>query len=119
MIGNGDAHFKNWSIIYPDGINPSLSPLYDVVPTVLYIPNDDLGLNLNGSRAFEDVTPARFERMGERTGFGAQEARRRATDTAIRVLDSWSVLGEHLAPDPYRRLTDRLKALPLASAITS
>lgn len=114
LVGNGDAHLKNWSVTYPDGKNPSLSPLYDVVPTVLYLPTDDLGLKLNGSRAFADVTPASFERMGERTGFGAGEARSRASEAAVRVLDSWSILKQSLSSDQYQRLTDRLGTLPLA-----
>lgn len=114
LVGNGDAHLKNWSVTYPDGMNPSLSPLYDVVPTVLYIPTDDLGLKLNGSRSFEDVTPASFERIGERTGFGAGAARRRAADAAMRVLDSWKILKESMINDHYRRLTDRIETLAIA-----
>jgi hypothetical protein len=26
LIGNGDAHLKNWSLTYPDGIHVRLSP---------------------------------------------------------------------------------------------
>jgi len=36
LSGNADAHAKNWSLIYPDGVHPRLSPLYDVVCTVAY-----------------------------------------------------------------------------------
>ncbi len=36
ISGNGDAHVKNWALIYPDGIHPRLSPVYDVVATVAY-----------------------------------------------------------------------------------
>lgn len=115
LIGNGDAHLKNWSVTYPDAMNPSLSPLYDVVPTVLYIPADNLGLKLNGSRSFEDVTTASFARIGELTGFGAENARKRAADASARVLDSWSVLRGPLIEDHYQRLTSRLDSLPLAN----
>lgn len=114
LVGNGDAHLKNWSVTYPDGMNPELSPVYDVVPTVLYLPQDDLGMKLNGSRSFEDVFPSSFRRMGELTGFGAQEAEKRAADAAMRVLDSWSVLAETLDDARFRQLTERLQALPLA-----
>lgn len=38
LVGNGDAHVKNWTFIYPDGSRPQLSPAYDIVPTVLYVP---------------------------------------------------------------------------------
>lgn len=31
LMGNTDAHLKNWALIYPDGRTPRLSPLYDPV----------------------------------------------------------------------------------------
>lgn len=43
LSGNGDAHVKNWSILYPDGIHARLSPLYDFLATIAY---PRLGVNL-------------------------------------------------------------------------
>ena len=37
LIGNGDMHLKNWSLLYLDGRTPVLSPAYDFVSTVHYI----------------------------------------------------------------------------------
>lgn len=31
LLGNTDAHLKNWALVYPDGQQPELSPLYDPV----------------------------------------------------------------------------------------
>ncbi|HWU86018.1 MAG TPA: type II toxin-antitoxin system HipA family toxin, partial [Kofleriaceae bacterium] len=31
LIGNGDAHLKNWSLTYPDGVHARISPAYDLV----------------------------------------------------------------------------------------
>ncbi len=31
LMGNTDAHLKNWALIYPGGVTPTLSPLYDPV----------------------------------------------------------------------------------------
>jgi serine/threonine-protein kinase HipA len=36
LSGNADAHLKNWSLVYRDGVHPRLSPVYDVVSTVVY-----------------------------------------------------------------------------------
>jgi serine/threonine-protein kinase HipA len=36
LSGNADAHIKNWSLLYPDGVRPRLAPVYDVVSTVVY-----------------------------------------------------------------------------------
>ena len=30
LVGNADAHWKNWSLIYPDRVTPKLSPAYDL-----------------------------------------------------------------------------------------
>jgi serine/threonine-protein kinase HipA len=31
LMGNTDAHLKNWALLYEDGVTPALSPLYDPV----------------------------------------------------------------------------------------
>ena len=49
LIGNGDMHLKNWSLIYPDRHTPSLSPAYDLLSTIPYIEREDT-VALNYSR---------------------------------------------------------------------
>ncbi|MCK5598546.1 HipA domain-containing protein [bacterium] len=51
IIGNGDAHLKNYSVIYTDMNNIRLSPAYDIVSSKLVIPREeDLALALNGKK---------------------------------------------------------------------
>ena len=114
LIGNGDAHLKNWAFRYIDGQNPSLSPLYDVVPTVLYLPKDNLGLNLNGTKAFQAVELSSFDELGRRTGFGVSEARSQARSAVARVRANWRILAETLPKDQFVSLTQRLSDLPIA-----
>lgn len=55
MVGNGDAHLKNFALLYSDTTrqNPVLSPLYDVVNTQIYPSTDNqLALKLNRQKAF-------------------------------------------------------------------
>jgi serine/threonine-protein kinase HipA len=33
LIGNGDMHLKNWSLIFSEQITPELAPAYDFVST--------------------------------------------------------------------------------------
>lgn len=68
LIGNGDAHLKNWSLIYGDTVLPALAPAYDLVSTVHYMRNDSLALNLAGTKRFVEVDAARFERLARRVG---------------------------------------------------
>lgn len=113
LVGNGDAHLKNWAVTYPDGTNPALSPAFDIVPTVLYLPEDDLGLKLNGSRLFGTVAAASFHRLGQRSGYGGEAAVKRASESASRILDVWPLLGEYLSVANFALLNARLDRLPL------
>ncbi|MFZ4535087.1 type II toxin-antitoxin system HipA family toxin [Propionivibrio sp.] len=52
LLRNGDAHLKNFGLLYTDPTTNDvrLSPIYDIVNTTVYIPNDPLALKLNGSK---------------------------------------------------------------------
>lgn len=44
LLGNGDNHLKNRSFRFPVPGEVRLSPAYDIVLTVLFIPRDELAL---------------------------------------------------------------------------
>jgi serine/threonine-protein kinase HipA len=50
LLQNGDAHLKNFGLIYRDIDDIQLAPAYDVVCTTLYIQNDIPALHLLGSK---------------------------------------------------------------------
>ena len=66
LIGNGDAHLKNWSVIYRDKVTPQLAPAYDLVSTIHYVQNDSLALNLGGEKRFEAIDESHFDRLARR-----------------------------------------------------
>ncbi|WP_404418483.1 type II toxin-antitoxin system HipA family toxin [Marinospirillum sp.] len=49
-LQNGDAHLKNFAVVYEDIQHIRLAPAYDVVSTTVYIPSDVSALTLMGSR---------------------------------------------------------------------
>ncbi len=66
--GNGDAHLKNWSLIYPDTVRAEWSPLYDQVATIAWeAPARELALKLAGVKAFGLIDRSAFERFAEKT----------------------------------------------------
>jgi serine/threonine-protein kinase HipA len=49
-LRNGDAHLKNFGIVYDDVFGEAcLAPVYDLVTTAVYLPKDSMALTLNGS----------------------------------------------------------------------
>jgi serine/threonine-protein kinase HipA len=47
LIGNGDAHLKNFGVLYQDDLDVRLAPFYDIVSTLPYIPDDVPALALS------------------------------------------------------------------------
>ncbi|MDO8300371.1 type II toxin-antitoxin system HipA family toxin [Lacisediminimonas sp.] len=48
LMGNTDAHLKNWALRYENGVDPALSPLYDPVCVTAFFedaPRADYGIN--------------------------------------------------------------------------
>lgn len=67
-IGNADMHLKNWSVIYRDGKTPQLTPAYDYLSTIVYIPNDKLALTLARTKEWEEINDHLLERFARRAG---------------------------------------------------
>lgn len=63
LIGNADMHLKNWSVIYRDPQKATLSPAYDFVSTILYLPDYKLGLSLGGEKDMHKIEEANFRSM--------------------------------------------------------
>ena len=77
VIGNADMHLKNWSLLYPDRRTPVLSPGYDFVATLPYIPDDTLGLSFGGSRSLSEITPDQMRRFADAARIPLREALQR------------------------------------------
>jgi serine/threonine-protein kinase HipA len=63
-IRNGDAHLKNFGIVYNDVLGEArLAPVYDLVTTAVYLPKDTMALTLNGTTKWP--TAKELRRLGE------------------------------------------------------
>lgn len=69
LLANGDAHLKNWSLLYSDQVTPRLSPAYDIVTTSTYIENEKhYALNLGKTKAWYVASYDHFQSWAERSG---------------------------------------------------
>ncbi|HLB42212.1 MAG TPA: HipA domain-containing protein [Gammaproteobacteria bacterium] len=92
LIGNADMHLKNWSILYPDGRTPVLSPAYDLVATLPYIPGDRLALNFGGSRSLSEVNPNQIRRFADTARLPASSISQLVMETVECTVTAWKTL---------------------------
>lgn len=119
--GNADAHHKNWSLVYHDRVTPRLSPAYDLVSTIHYIPNDTLALNLAGSKRWEDISLDSFLRMIQKIPTLQAQRDESAWRTFLRdaatcIMDAWSNHNHTwlLRNEDKKRLEEHWETLPLS-----
>jgi len=106
LIGNGDGHLKNWSLIYRDPRRPTISPAYDLVATAPYRVNghaEDLGLKFGGSKLFGRVHLGLFRRLQEKLGATSAALAECVAETVTRAVDEWPRFEEEVSGSPRLR----------------
>ena len=112
-IRNGDAHLKNFGVLYEDVEGEAhLTPAYDLVTTSVYLPKDRMALTLNGTNEWpvaktlirfaegRSLAPKRqvleiFERISDALTQTSKEVRRYSEnhpefrDIGKRMLEHW------------------------------
>lgn len=98
VSGNGDAHLKNWGVVYPDRRHPRLGPAYDLVSTVCQIHDHQPAMAFLGRTRFEDLDLAAFGALAPHAGLTEAEIVARTREVTARTLHAWSV---HAAAWPF------------------
>ena len=96
LIGNGDMHLKNWSVVYPDGRTPILSPAYDLLSTLPYVPGDDTALKFARVKTFAKFSRDEIAYMAAKSGLPAKPLIAAADETIARFMDHWQREREHM-----------------------
>ena len=89
LVGNGDAHLKNWSLIYPDRRTARLSPAYDLVCTAVYPGHAELGLPFFGARTLAEVGRGHFTRLQQALQVDPEDVLHVVDETVERFYDVW------------------------------
>lgn len=115
LIGNTDAHSKNWGLIYPDGRHAQLSPAYDLVSVASYFDSvnpGELAVNRAMDKALRAWGADQAEALAKEAGLlQFNRARRIVRDTQKIAQAAWPTLLEE-APERVRStISLRLKAL--------
>ncbi len=90
LLANGDAHIKNWSLLYSDQITPRLSPAYDIVTTCVYIEDErDFALNLGKNKDWYKATFDNFEYWAKKAGIPWRAINPHLKDTIEKARSLW------------------------------
>lgn len=94
LIGNADAHAKNYSLLYDDVRRaPELAPLYDLVCTRLYRSlTTDLAMRIGAAADPEAVTKDDWKALAQQAGIRLRRVREIASDLATRILPAAKAL---------------------------
>jgi serine/threonine-protein kinase HipA len=113
--GNGDAHHKNWTLIYPDSVQAALSPAYDLVSTIQYMPDDRLALNFGRSKRWEDMGMDTFRRLARKIDFDEARLVAWTADAVDKTRAAWAHSAGEFGYDREgrARIDGHLKTVPL------
>ena len=87
LIGNCDAHGKNFSLLYLDQLQ--LAPLYDLVCTLYYKDLDKkMAMKLGGEYQINNVTINNFDKLADEVGLAKPEVHKRILELIDAILSS-------------------------------
>ena len=115
LIGNGDMHLKNWSLIYPDKRKAALAPAYDFVATIEYIQPERLALNFAGTKDFVELDGARFERFAAKAQLSSNLVANTLSQTVARFHAAWAARKDlPISKKLDEAISAHLKTVPIA-----
>ncbi len=87
IVGNADAHGKNFSILYEEG-RPRLAPLYDLLATVAYPElSPRLAMKIARRSTLAEMDASGWEAFAKDTVLGLSLVRRRVAEISVAVKD--------------------------------
>lgn len=118
LIGNGDMHLKNWSVIYPDRRTAAIAPAYDFVSTIPYIPGDSYGLKISRTKDFSQITGDELIHLAAKAVLPEKLVMDTARETVERFHEKWQSEKHDLPMTAEVRavIDAHIKTVPLATS---
>lgn len=100
LLANGDAHLKNWSVVYPNQHRPQLSPAYDILSTLVYVTGEsELALNMAKQKNWYQIDLRSFETWAKRIGAPWLAIEKHLLDTIEKARTLWPEMLQTLPMD--------------------
>jgi serine/threonine-protein kinase HipA len=122
VVGNTDAHLKNWALVYPDRRVPVLAPVYDFHSLTVYTHyrHQPLALSLNGESMPSRISVEDLQQLAHRCGMEAQWTTDVVTEAVGSLRKAWHDSSRDEIEARYPELAthygQRLQNLPICSA---
>lgn len=122
LMGNLDAHLKNFCLLYPDGHVPVLSKAFDIVAWSVYINGQGNALALyraegqDKHKVSRTLGPAALREFCNRLGIAEHPCSKVIRETVARALDQWPDMIRHsqILDAQKERLLHHLETHPFA-----
>lgn len=117
LVGNSDAHLKNFSLIYHNGVDPELSPAYDIV-CVAALPNfTGYATNIAIDQLQRKETLETYKQVALDAGISPRIAVAAVRSAVDQAQATWAqALADLNAPAAVAAVVvERLRTLPLAN----
>jgi len=112
LMGNVDAHLKNWALMYPDGITPRLAPLYDpVCVTALFesVPPTDYAINRAIDTTLRAFDLNQLEALLKAAGLQRVSRLVSIAKQTVKLAQAdWPAVLQNAPPSVNRAVTERL-----------
>jgi serine/threonine-protein kinase HipA len=107
-LRNGDAHLKNFALLYDSIDGPTrLAPVFDLVTTTAYLPQDMMALSLDGSTRWPDAK--RLMQFGQiRAGLSPAIIKRIFERTADAMRDAWREAAPYFVQSTAPQIGERM-----------
>jgi serine/threonine-protein kinase HipA len=102
VLGNGDAHLKNFSLVRREEIGYQLSPVYDIVNSRLVLPEEKEEMCISFQGKKNELSKKDFQRLSEHFGLRSKQV-----NNALERLNALGFLIETMIEQSF--LNDRLK----------
>lgn len=115
LVGNADAHAKNFAILHRDG-SRILAPLYDILSTQAYPEHASrMAMSIGGTREFSEVGPEAFDIFAGKCDINPKFVRNRIARLSDALPKAMESVAEELSdgghPSPlYRQIAEQTRS---------
>jgi serine/threonine-protein kinase HipA len=112
LMGNTDAHLKNWALLYPGGRQPQLAPLYDPVCVSAFfedVPASEYAVNRAIDKTLRAFTWDDLQAMLKQAGLlRPGNVLRKCKELVLQAQADWPALLKDAPPAVRRSVKERL-----------